>query len=218
MQNLTGLATATLLGCGLLACDAEDTAPPVLQRDEGGLEGRDVDSGVQARPDADVRDAATDELFPSSWCTRAGATVGEQADAMFAIGLDYQTAPVQDCRIRGLTAGMTPDQDLDWGNYLIAYTYVMAGCAYLMKVPGGILAFGPGNTPAIGMARPLLGRDDVAVLVDVYLDLFAANLRLSDRQRDSVEAHLLATAEPEIDPLASGVLSRCGDAGVDGGS
>jgi hypothetical protein len=162
-------------------------------------------------------DAGTDELFPANWCTRAGATAAEQAEAMLNIGSDFYALQTRDCRTRGLTEGMSHEQRLAWENYLIAYTYVMAGCRYLMTVPGGILAFGPGNTPAIGVARPRLGRDDVGVLSELYLGVLSERLKLSSRQSESVRAHLLATVADEIDPLASGVMSRCGDAGVDGG-
>jgi hypothetical protein len=209
---------AALLGCCLLACEMADSSHRTLQPDAGGVQPQYKESGMPAASALEVRDAEADDLFPSSWCTRAGATAGEQSDAMLDIGLDYLAAQKRDCRIRGLTESMTRQQDLDWGNYLIAYTYVMAGCRYLMAVPGGILAFGPANTPAIGIARPLLGRDDVAGLVKPYLDLFGERLRLSDRQRESVEAHLLVTAQPEIDPRALGVLSRCGNTGTDGGT
>jgi hypothetical protein len=219
MQDLMRIRGPALLGCSLLACDVTDTPPGTLSSDAGEREPRTKESGMTAAPAAvEVRDAAADDLFPSNWCTRAGATGGEQDDAMLNIGLDYLAAQKGDCRVRGLTESMTPEQDLDWGNYLIAYTYVMVGCPYLIAVPGGILAFGPANTPAIGVARPLLGRDDVAALVGPYLDLFSERLRLSGRQRDSVEAHLLATAQPVIDPRVSGGLSRCGDAGADGGT
>jgi hypothetical protein len=36
-----------------------------------------------------------------------------------------------------------------------------------MTVPGGILAFGPANTAAIGVPRPPIGEDDVTVLIEL---------------------------------------------------
>jgi hypothetical protein len=218
MQDLTRLGGAALLGCGLLACDATDSTPSIPQSDPGELNPRGADAALPPMPLEEVRDAGFEDLFPSNWCKRAGATVGDQADAMLNIGLDYLAAQKRDCRVSGLIEGMTTEQDLEWGNYLIGYTYLMAGCSYLIPVPGGILAFGPANTYAIGLARPPLGRDDAAAVIELYLGLFGEALKLSDRQRDSVAEHLLVAAELEIDPGASGVLSRCGDAGVDGGN
>ena len=209
--------STALLGCCLLGCNAANEANAVILSDAG--EGASP-GDASASPDEPTRlslDAGPDELFPANWCTRAGTTAAAQANAMLEIGSEFFTLRTHDCRTRGLSEGMTGEQSLAWENYLIAYTYVMVGCRYLMTVPGGILAFGPANTAAIGVPRPPIGEDDVTVLIELYVGVLADHLRLTPRQYGSVQSHLFAAARPEIEPGASGVLSRCGDAAADGG-
>jgi hypothetical protein len=88
----------------------------------------------------------------------------------------------------------------------------MAGCPLETgPLDGGILAFGPGNTPAVGAARPDLGPDDVERLTTHYVAAFGDALSLDEDERTLIRAHLLLTAQADIDPAASGVLSICGD-------
>jgi hypothetical protein len=93
----------------------------------------------------------------------------------------------------------------------------MMGCpVYEDPVAGGISAFGPANTAVLGVNRPALGRDDVTHLIDFYLAAFVQERSLSVDDQERLSAYLWKAAEPEIDPGATAVLSRCkGDAGVD---
>src|SRR5262245_8399909 len=132
MPDLTPVPSAAVLGCYLLACyPADDTS--VLSRSDAGEPWGKEYSTIPPATDTDVQ---ADAPFPANWCARAGSTASQQAQSMLDIGHDYLEFQKRDCRTSGLTAGMTRKQDLDWGNYLIAYTYVMTGCHYLTRVRG----------------------------------------------------------------------------------
>ncbi len=168
-------------------------------------------------PGGTLADTAAGRIsFPAAWCERAGSNVGARECALADIAFTYLNAQSAACETSALTRGMGPSQAIAWYNYLITYTYGMAGCDLLSPLPGdGINDFGPGNTPAVGVERTLLGRDDAAFLIGQYLAAFGAALRLSETEGAAVEAHLWRAAEPQIDDAVFAVLSACGksDAG-----
>jgi hypothetical protein len=145
-------------------------------------------------------------LLPD-WCgpergeLDAARKVGEISDA-------YLNAQRTACA--GLTQGIALSS---WSKYIYDYTYVMAGCTDLAAPPpGGILKFGPANTRAVGLVGAALSAEDVDLLVEIYVRTFAQALSLSSEERALVEAHLLRTAEPEVDPSLPAGLAVCAEA------
>ena len=181
-------------------------------------------SGVRESPSSGAALAAGQgpaeepSSFPAHWCPRAGATEQEWVATVTEIAKNYSAATDQDCETQGLTAAFDHQNRTDWRNYLVSYSLLMAGCPLLFgPVDGGILAFGPGNTVAIGVPRPPLGKDDAALLIERYTAAFAAALDLQPEQADAVTTHLWQTAQAQIDPAASETLSVC-PTGADAGS
>jgi len=154
--------------------------------------------------------------FPANWCERAGPEPDFRRSFFSEIRGAYSMAQGEACETRRLTLGFDFEQSLEWRNYLTDYTTAMAGCdlpADRNLPPGGIDRFGPGDTAAIGVESPLLGPDDVGLLIEQYVTPFAARLVLSNRERTLLEAHLWATAAAQISEQAANVLSVCDDAG-----
>ena len=189
----------------------------------------EMDSTSSVRANEEAPDAMTPDMtaadtmapsaplptFPANYCARAGAGPLERRAVALAIVMTYDSTRSNDCRTAGLTPRWNSDEAKPWWDYLFKYTTLMAGCPLIMgEIDGGILLFGPANTAAIGLQRPQLGRDDAQLLIDQYLDAFAAALSLADVERAAVEDYLWGTAASELGTGVSGVLSRCG---VDGG-
>jgi hypothetical protein len=199
----------------VLGCDHRDTTS--LQN-SGALQGDDIpvpNGGGGAAPqddDPSLEGAQRDPgVFPADWCARLGVNSFETSEAIFTIAADYFVEQSQNCRTAGLTPALSTDQGADWLNYLYGFTNAMSGCPYLYEpIEGGMRVFGPANIAAIGLQRSLLGRDDVQVLIGMYLSHFAQPFQLSDVEFAAVEAYLWRIAEPEIDPDATEVLSTCG--------
>lgn len=198
------------------------SAPSPTASLDAGTSESNLDADVLRDPDPDADgDASTDAGGPSyapDWCARAGAEASDRPDTFFTVALAYADAQSTDCASSGLTDSLDPDQSIAWLSYLIDYSFVMAGCSLETgPLDGGILVFGPGNTPAVGAARPDLGADDAERLTTYYVAAFGDALSLDEEERVLVRDHLLLTAQADIDPAASEVLSTCGnsaDAGL----
>jgi hypothetical protein len=175
-------------------------------------EGDAGDAGVPLDPSPDASTGGMNDLFPADWCDRAGDEAS-RATVLLNVAFGYATAQTTDCATAGLTSSLTEDQQAGWFNYLGVYTNAMLGCPpEFGAVDGGILVFGPANTPAVGASRPALGEDDVERLTAQYVAAFGDVIGLDEEERAAVTDHLLLTAQAEIDEEASGVLSTCGGA------
>jgi hypothetical protein len=174
------------------------------------------DAGIRPDPSPDASDGM-DGLFPADWCDRAGDEAA-RSTALLSVAFAYATAQSTDCATAGLTSSLTEEQQAGWFNYLGVYTNAMLGCpAEFGAVDGGILVFGPANTPAVGASRPALGEDDVERLTAYYVTAFGDVIGLDEEERAALSDYLLLTAQAEIDEEASEVLSTCGgtaDAGL----
>jgi hypothetical protein len=150
-------------------------------------------------------------VFPFHWCERTDTDEFDSIDVIGTVSDAYFVDQRRDCRTAGLTASLPRDKNAAWLSYLFNYTNAMTGCPLIYDPPpqGGINAFGPANTPVLGIPRPTLGRDDVALLIEKYSLAFSDALELSDSERAAVEAHLWRTAESEMDPASSNTLSIC---------
>lgn len=213
------LAAAVVLGCTRDEPHArldEPRSSPGAPMDPDTARAPDVDAAGGTRTEAEPT-TPTVAAFPTDWCARAGSGIAAQTRFFSGIVDDYTLAQEEDCATAGLTSELSDDLYPDWLNYLIGYTNAMVGCPLIDgPVPGGILAFGPANTPALGVVRAPLGRDDAERLIASYLDAFARALLLSDAERAAVESHLWGTAEAEIAAGASRTLWRCD--GADAGT
>jgi hypothetical protein len=165
------------------------------------------DGGV----DASVPPPAPVATFPADWCARLAGL-----PAAIRITNAYNAAVRGACLTAGLVAWSELsdeqyDQYEDWRSYLQDYTFLMAGCVPDYEPPeGGILVFGPGNTPLIGVPRSPLSPNEALLLVEDYVQAFASELGLTAEERDAVRAYLLQVVAAETDdPAAIGSLSTC---------
>jgi hypothetical protein len=154
-------------------------------------------------------------LFPGDWCGRLGATDGQALTSVNIVIASYGMAQAMSCETAGLTANMRDDQIENWRQYLRNYTYLMAGCLPRYEtVEGGIRAFGPANTPYVGIMRGPLAAAEAHTLTDYYVRAFALGAGLQPAEIEAVRAHLLQAASTEIDAFAERTLSTCAaDAG-----
>jgi hypothetical protein len=211
----------------MVACGESQPAASVdadtLLPDPGAAGSGSGQSGERSRATRVPPVATTAEGALVDWCLRAGADEDAQARTMRDIGLGYLAD--QERRCGALTRTMNDAQRSDWANYLIAYTSVMAGCLQLSEPPpDGIRAFGPANTAAVGAADPDLHRGDIALLIELYVSLFAASLNLDGAERALVEAQLWVSvggrlSEEAPDAVAPGssdvvVCLQAADAGA----
>jgi hypothetical protein len=144
------------------------------------------------------------------WCTRAGEDSTMQLVTIDAIVDDYRAEQAALCA--PLTSQMDPAQSSAWTTYLASYTRFMAGCLNVdVPPPGGILAFGPANTAAIGMPQPALSQDDARILIGAYAGAFSSALALLDTDRELVEAHLSGTADRVVDASLPAGPTLCSD-------
>jgi hypothetical protein len=197
-------------GAGATNTSATETTASL----DAGTAGSNVDAGAQRDPNPNLDgDASTDAgvfVYDPDWCARAG----DEASRTFtflSVALTFDQAQSMDCTTAGLTSSFDGSQFEAWASYLLDYSLAMAGCPLEFPVDGGILVFGPGNTPVVGAARPDLGADDVERLTTHYVAAFGDALGLDEDERGEVRDHLLLTAQADIDPAASEVLSTCGD-------
>jgi hypothetical protein len=172
-----------------------------------------------AMVDAATLEAPGDATTLSALCERAGTDPEFRRCTFSDIAYAYWEGQYAACETRGLIGGLDGEQSAAWGNYLTDYTTALAGCDLEPghNLPGGIDTFGPANTSAIGIPSPLLGRDDVARLIDQYLTPFSESLALSGDERSRVEEWLWSTAGSQIDLDASAVISVCDIATPPGG-
>lgn len=207
-----GAADRSAAGSGGTSSAAID---PAASLDAGTSESTldaDVPGEPSPNPDAGASSDAGGSTYAPDWCARAGAEANDRTDTFFLVAVAYADAQSTDCATAGLTDSLDLSQTGAWLGYLIDYSHLMAGCTLETgPLEGGILAFGPGNTPATGAVRPDLGADDVERLTTYYVAAFGDALGLDEDERGEVRAHLLLTAQADIDPAASEVLSTCGD-------
>jgi hypothetical protein len=182
---------------------------------DAGMSVSNLDGGAQRDPRPDLDGGASTDaglsVYEPDWCARAGADEASRPLVFFGVAFAFDQAQSMDCATAGLTSSFDGTQAEGWASYLIDYSLAMAGCPLEFPVDGGILVFGPGNTPAVGALRPDLGADDVERLTTHYVAAFGDALGLDEDERALVRDHLLLTAQADINPAASGVLSICGD-------
>jgi hypothetical protein len=142
-------------------------------------------------------------------CLLAGADEVEREDTFTDVAFAYHTQ-TRACRTHALVSAMSETQIGDWLTYLINYSQALFGCGLLFDpLPGGVDAFGLANTEAVGLASPMLGADDAALLIDIYLESCASVLTLTSEQQAELRAHLEAAAQPRIDASLTAGLSDC---------
>lgn len=149
--------------------------------------------------------------------------MGLQRDDGYDVSIDtadaYWTAISEDCAAAGLIAGLSDDEQGDWFEYLIEYSYLFTGCPLKYSPPeGGLSVFGPAYFGDLGLASPQLGRDDTRRLSDDFTSALVKMLALTDSDRAAVERVLAKAALQQLDPSLSGVLSQCASEGSDAGA
>lgn len=199
--------------CACADSAARITGQSVTPSEGPQVRGQSGDSGAErsagGSPSTTTSDAGLTPLL-FDFCSRAGEPPFQQLMVMLSIANGYDASRRDDCRTQGLMPPLAPAQQERWLAYLVNYSMALAGCPLTRgPAPGGIFVFGPANTRAIGLDRPLLGVDDVERLIQSYLNEFASALRLSGTERAAVEAHLWSVAQPEIDSNVSAILSQC---------
>ena len=162
---------------------------------------------VEPEPSLAIELPAQPELPPL--CLLAGADAVEREDTFTDVVFAYYMQ-TDECRTRGLTSAMSRTQEGDWLRYLINYSHALFGCGLLFDpLPGGVGAFGPANTDAVGIPSPMLGGDDAALLVDIYLNSCTTALPLASADLAELRARLEAAAQPHIGASLSARLSEC---------
>jgi hypothetical protein len=158
--------------------------------------------------------------IPFAFCERAGAMTIDRLGILLAIARHYDEARIEDCR----TAGLLPDLDEQsskvWWDYLLNYSNALAGCPLItMPLPGGIAAFGPANTAAIGLSHPPFTQEAAGLLIEQFLRAFVAGFGLAESEEGMDEEYLWRAAAATVEEDASDWMSQCSaDAGVsDGG-
>jgi hypothetical protein len=206
---------ARIVSCGAvmsLACGSDDRvrpAPSIVY-----LSPAVIDAGVEVPHEADATVSGTPLL--RDWCGSEDAGATDAPNAIAAISSAYLAAQLVVCR--SMTEEMSSAQLTAWEVYIYDYSRVMAGCLQIkMPPPGGILAFGPANTAAVGVLRSPLSREDARLLIAEYLSAFVRALALDSDDRALVETHLWRTAEFEIDASLPVGLSVCAEGGDAGG-
>jgi hypothetical protein len=153
------------------------------------------------------------------WCARMGLSIDDGYDVSIDAADAYWTAVSEDCACSGLISGLNDDQQGDWFNYLIEYSYLFTGCPLTQDPPqGGLAVFGPAYFGDLDLESPRLGRDDVLRLSEDFTSALVTMLGLSDSDRAAVERVLASSAEQQLDPGLSGVLSQCGGDSGDAGA
>lgn len=198
----------------IAGCEADVAPSAVSDRDATTDLMVEQDGGVRRTPE--LVDAADGVEFRARWCQNEGRDPGDRTAALARVARDYEAARTSDCRTRGMLPELEAAQTMRWLDYLIGYSTVMLGCPpRSTPVPGGILAFGPANTTAIGVSRPALGRDDAELLIRYYLTSLSASVPLSEAESAHVEAQLRETAEAVVNVALTAGLSTCsGDGGA----
>lgn len=149
-----------------------------------------------------------ESTLPAS-CLRAGADAVEREDSFTSIVFEYYVQTDQ-CPTRGLMSAMSNTQGDDWLVYLLNYSHALFGCGLLFDpLPGGVGAFGLANTDAVGLTSPMLGADDAALLIDIYLNACSNELAMTSAELAELRGRLEAAAQPRIDPDLSSRLSDC---------
>lgn len=207
-----------LQGCCLIAClslvhcrGSDATPTQRLGRatpDSSAEDARTTPPGVAGSGSGAEAPAATGGL--PDWCSRL-----DGAPATIRIVNAYHASVRMNCAIAGLISdeALTDPQYSEWRSYLELYSGLLAGCSYDIDTPaGGILVFGPANTPFVGADRAKLSNDEARLLIEAYVQAFGDELLLGAGERDAVRTHLSRAASSEIDPVSSGSLATCGAA------
>lgn len=188
---------ALILAC---ACDRSE------RRREAAASGAESDA---TRSQGSALDPGSTPPELPALCLLAGADAVEREDAFTGIAFDYYVETGA-CRTHALVSALSETQVGDWLTYLINYSHALFGCGLLFDpLPGGVDAFGLANTEAVGLASPMLGTEDAALLIDIYLDSCANELTLTSAQQAELREHLEAAAQPRIDASLTAGLSDC---------
>lgn len=223
---MRGALLAAILLAALQGCRSNREATTSAAHDSSeGTEPSTPASDEPASPtmegsDEPAAQAAEGNRFLPSWCARAAP---DPYETLYRAATTYFDSQVGACSTTKLTQALSAEQTVAWVNYLVDYSHALAGCDIPDPslggrgfLPGGVGQFGPANLAAVDAPQPRLGRNDASLLIDEYLSAFASALRLSDGERQGVRLFLEGTAEAQIEPMLSGVLSAC-DAGASGG-
>ena len=153
--------------------------------------------------------------LPFHFCQRIGSTPVARLGGLLRIAQDYDAHRSADCRTAGLLPPLDAARRDEWWDYLLNYSNALAGCPLVVTpLPGGVDAFGPANTGAIGIQHPLLTELAAELLIEQYLAAFTSGFELTASDASLVEVHLRSAAAAQIQPGASDWTSRCGlDAG-----
>jgi hypothetical protein len=142
-------------------------------------------------------------------CLLAGADVVEREDSFTDIAFDYY-AQTNECRARRLVSAMGDTQSGEWLNYLINYSHALFGCGLLYSpLPGGVDAFGPANTEAVGIPNLTFAAEDAALLIDIYMNSCTNELPVPGADIAELRARLAAAAQPNVDANQTVRISEC---------
>lgn len=174
---------------------------------------------VQPSPDdPPSREPPPNGVF-GNWCSRTGLEPDDAYFAAIEASDEYVQAVLGDCEVSALTFGMTGDELFDWGSYLIEYIYLFTGCPLLEEpLENGLSDFGPAHLDFAGLPSPRLGRDDAQRLSAHFTDALVTAFALTASDRAAVELVLARSAEQQIDPGSSSVLSQCNSGAGDAGA
>jgi hypothetical protein len=204
----------------LLGSNCSEPRPPYYSDSTGGRPAQKDSAAAPVSPVAGDDDT-TPTGTPFAFCERAGAMPIDRLGILLLIAQHYDGACIQNCR----TVGLLPDLDEErrgaWWDYLLNYSNALAGCPLIVTpLPGGITAFGPANTAAIGVSHPPLTREAAGLLIEQFVAAFGTGFGLAASERSEVEEYLWAAATAMMAIDASDWMSQCSaDAGVsDGGT
>jgi len=145
----------------------------------------------------------------SARCLLAGSDELDREDSFYWIGASY-SADLRGCRTSVLVEALDGPQRDQFSSYIGNYTSALFDCPLLVTpLPGGVDVFGPGNSAAVGVPSPVLGPDDAANLVDLYLDNVTDELSVGSDELAAIRAELEQAAAARIDASLSGRLSTC---------
>jgi hypothetical protein len=202
LQPLAGVV------CWLLSCIGCNAAPDSSPRPR--IAGTSSESVASGPSDLDGPPPSRPAAELPATCLLAGTDAVDRETNFTWIAYMYLMAVGDDCKTRRLASGMTVDQTLDWGNYLINYTSALFGCGVLFDpLPGGVDAFALVNTEVVGVPNTMLGADDAATVIGMYLAAGSTQLDVSVVALDLLRARLEQSAARRIDPSLTMALSEC---------
>jgi hypothetical protein len=199
-MNARRLAAAVVIAA--CACKGGESRP------EGAAPSPGAERGAsEAETSSAVERPGPPEL--PALCLLAGADEGQRDMAFTNITFAYYTR-TDDCLTPVLSSAMSSDQVGEWLYYLLNYSQALFGCGLSFEpLPGGVGAFGLANTDAVGIPSPMLGADDAALLIDVYLNSCTNELPVPNTELAQLRGRLEAAAQPRIDPSLAARFSGC---------